>query len=31
MASYPNNEACNVTEFFKPQNLIFDTTLCGVW
>lgn len=31
MASYPSDQACNVTQFFKPQNLIFDITLCGVW
>ena len=31
MASYPSGQACNVTEFFRPQNLIFDITLCGVW
>ncbi|KAG1881912.1 glycoside hydrolase family 16 protein [Suillus tomentosus] len=22
---------CNITEFFEPQNLIFDITLCGDW
>jgi len=31
MASFPNDQACNTTEFFKPQQLIFDITLCGDW
>jgi len=30
-ASYPTNSSCNITEYFKPQQLIFDITLCGDW
>ncbi|TFY64597.1 hypothetical protein EVJ58_g2524 [Rhodofomes roseus] len=30
-ASFPNDQACNTTKFFKPQQLIFDITLCGDW
>jgi len=29
-ASYPST-ACDVTEFFGPQRLVFDITLCGNW
>ncbi|EGO03548.1 glycoside hydrolase family 16 protein [Serpula lacrymans var. lacrymans S7.3] len=29
-ASYFAN-TCNITEFFSPQNLVFDITLCGDW
>ncbi|KIY48424.1 glycoside hydrolase family 16 protein [Fistulina hepatica ATCC 64428] len=24
-------DTCNITEYFTPQNLIFDITLCGTW
>ncbi|OCH87773.1 glycoside hydrolase family 16 protein [Obba rivulosa] len=30
-ASYPAGSNCNVTQFFTPQQLIFDITLCGDW
>jgi len=30
-ASYPSSSACNVTEFFTPQQLVLDITLCGDW
>jgi len=30
-ASYPNTENCPVVEFFTPQQLVLDITLCGVW
>ncbi|KAF8887238.1 concanavalin A-like lectin/glucanase domain-containing protein [Gymnopilus junonius] len=29
-ASY-SSSACNMTQFFPPQNLVLLTTLCGVW
>jgi len=29
-AAYPAS-ACNITQFFPPQNLVLLTTLCGVW
>ncbi|KAJ3977346.1 hypothetical protein EV361DRAFT_944460 [Lentinula raphanica] len=29
-AAYPSS-ACNVTQYFQPQNLVLDITLCGVW
>lgn len=29
-ASFPAT-TCNITQFFSPQNLIFDITLCGIW
>jgi len=29
-ASYPST-TCNITEFFTPQNLVIDITLCGNW
>jgi len=29
-ASFPA-ATCNITQFFSPQNLIFDITLCGNW
>ncbi|EJC98440.1 uncharacterized protein FOMMEDRAFT_96314 [Fomitiporia mediterranea MF3/22] len=28
VANWPNS-GCNIEEFFKPQNLVFDITLCG--
>ncbi|KZT68901.1 glycoside hydrolase family 16 protein [Daedalea quercina L-15889] len=31
IASFPSDQECNVTQFFTPQQLIFDITLCGVW
>ncbi|TFL00746.1 glycoside hydrolase family 16 protein [Pterulicium gracile] len=24
-------DACNITEFFSPQNIVIDITLCGIW
>ncbi|RDB16079.1 putative glycosidase C21B10.07 [Hypsizygus marmoreus] len=29
-ASFPST-TCDITKFFRPQNLIFDITLCGIW
>ncbi|KIM56725.1 glycoside hydrolase family 16 protein [Scleroderma citrinum Foug A] len=29
-ASFPST-TCNISQFFSPQNLVIDTTLCGVW
>ncbi|KAJ3570032.1 hypothetical protein NP233_g4669 [Leucocoprinus birnbaumii] len=29
-ASYPAS-GCNITQFFTPQQLVIDITLCGVW
>ncbi|KAJ3848997.1 glycoside hydrolase family 16 protein [Lentinula lateritia] len=29
-ASYPAS-ACNITQYFQPQQLVLDITLCGVW
>ena len=29
-SAYPAS-ACNITQFFPPQNLVLLTTLCGVW
>ncbi|PPQ73832.1 hypothetical protein CVT26_012147 [Gymnopilus dilepis] len=29
-AAYPSS-ACNIDQFFPPQNLVLLTTLCGVW
>jgi len=29
-SAYPAT-ACNITQFFPPQNLVLLTTLCGVW
>jgi len=29
-ASYPTT-TCNYTQYFSPQQLVFTTTLCGVW
>ncbi|KAJ3806895.1 glycoside hydrolase family 16 protein [Lentinula aff. lateritia] len=29
-AAYLSN-ACNITQYFQPQQLIIDITLCGVW
>jgi hypothetical protein len=25
------SETCNTTQFFQPQQMIFDITLCGDW
>ncbi|KAE9388683.1 hypothetical protein BT96DRAFT_1073032 [Gymnopus androsaceus JB14] len=25
------SSACNISEYFQPQNLVIDITLCGVW
>ena len=30
-ASYPNSSTCSVTDFFTPQQLVLDITLCGDW
>ncbi|KAL8810995.1 MAG: hypothetical protein Q9200_002157 [Gallowayella weberi] len=29
--SFPSGSGCNVDTFFKNQQLVFDTTFCGVW
>ncbi|KAL8958387.1 MAG: hypothetical protein Q9183_005848, partial [Haloplaca sp. 2 TL-2023] len=29
--NFPSGSGCNVDEFFKDQQLVFDTTFCGVW
>ncbi|GJJ15425.1 hypothetical protein Clacol_009702 [Clathrus columnatus] len=29
LAAYGDSAGCNITEFFAPQELIFDITLCG--
>ncbi|RXW18955.1 hypothetical protein EST38_g6892 [Candolleomyces aberdarensis] len=30
-ASFLSTESCNITEFFGPQRLVLDITLCGTW
>ena len=30
-ASYPAGPTCNITNYFSPQQLVFDITLCGDW
>ncbi|KAK7683143.1 hypothetical protein QCA50_013816 [Cerrena zonata] len=30
-ASYPAGSNCNITQFFTPQQLVLDITLCGDW
>jgi hypothetical protein len=30
-AAFPTNPRCNLTEFFTPQQLVIDITLCGDW
>lgn len=30
-ASFPASSSCNITEFFTPQQLVLDITLCGDW
>ncbi|KAL8791250.1 MAG: hypothetical protein Q9213_000207 [Squamulea squamosa] len=29
--SFPSGSGCNVDAFFKDQQIVFDTTFCGVW
>ncbi|KAF9268860.1 hypothetical protein L218DRAFT_535714 [Marasmius fiardii PR-910] len=29
-ASYPS-QTCNIPQYFTPQNLVLDITLCGIW
>ncbi|KAI4248608.1 MAG: hypothetical protein LQ352_005889 [Teloschistes flavicans] len=29
--SFPSSSSCNVDTFFKNQQIVFDTTFCGVW
>ncbi|KAI0342297.1 hypothetical protein BDW22DRAFT_1330594 [Trametopsis cervina] len=30
-ASFPANPQCNLTQFFTPQQIVIDITLCGDW
>jgi len=30
-ASFPATSSCNLTQFFTPQQLVLDITLCGDW
>ena len=30
-AAYPASSECNITQFFTPQQLVFDIALCGHW
>ncbi|KAL8653596.1 MAG: hypothetical protein Q9226_003790 [Calogaya cf. arnoldii] len=30
-ASFPSGSGCDVDTFFKDQQIVFDTTFCGVW
>ncbi|KAL9016720.1 MAG: hypothetical protein Q9185_005957 [Variospora sp. 1 TL-2023] len=30
-ASFPSSSSCDVDTFFKDQQIVFDTTFCGVW
>ncbi|KAL8960127.1 MAG: hypothetical protein Q9193_003124, partial [Seirophora villosa] len=30
-ASFPSGSGCDVDNFFKDQQIVFDTTFCGVW
>jgi len=30
-ASYPNSSSCPMTQFFTPQQIVLDITLCGDW
>ncbi|KAL9582854.1 MAG: hypothetical protein Q9203_005318, partial [Teloschistes exilis] len=29
--SFPSSSSCNVDTYFKNQQIVFDTTFCGVW
>ncbi|KAL4073388.1 glycoside hydrolase family 16 protein, partial [Scleroderma citrinum] len=29
-AAFPST-TCNISQYFSPQNIVIDTTLCGVW
>lgn len=30
-ATFPSTNTCNITQFFGPQKLVLDITLCGTW
>lgn len=30
-AAYPSDSSCNISNFFTPQQLVLDITLCGDW
>jgi len=30
-ASYPTSTGCNISQYFNPQTLVLDITLCGIW
>lgn len=30
-AAYPSDTACDIANFFTPQQLVLDITLCGDW
>ncbi|KAL9604531.1 MAG: hypothetical protein Q9219_000496 [cf. Caloplaca sp. 3 TL-2023] len=31
LANFPSGSSCEVDSFFKDQQIVFDTTFCGVW
>lgn len=30
-ANFPSTPSCNISDFFGPQKLVLDITLCGIW
>jgi hypothetical protein len=30
-ASYPTSSSCSISQYFDPQTLVLDITLCGIW